>query len=373
MKKVLYVPFFSQQDKETKKFLLECDSNMHIMRMVVGVLEELDCVVDVTLPYIPSKELFGNLRVKLFNPPADNVLQRYHFNMDDYVYFFDAEYDMIINNSPELTKNIYAAYYHKHRKFPKIITLNHFLDFPSEGKIPFRMSYFPRQVESVEISNKTVFLCQPTIDKFIEESGIRYDYALWRMTFSTNELNSLLGDNEKYPVKTIIFPNRISKTNHSNHEAFIDAINKLAKIRQDFEVVFCNITKAYTDQELIDRTPLSRCFGTQSREAWLNEASKCHIAFSSINDMHGGLSIREAIYAGCMPVVPERDDYLYIVPDDFQYFVKPDLSNLVEVFNQILDAPYDPAYRVAIMKDSFEFNKDVIKSDIGKVLYEKDI
>jgi len=368
-KRVLYIPFFSVQDKNTRKFLLENDSNIHIMRCIVKLLRSLNCVVDVALPYKLSGQLYNDYNYVYFTTFPDNLIQRYHFNVNLYSSLFSNEYDLIINNVPELTKNMCALYFYMHKKIPKIISINHYIDFPSEAKVKTEFSYFSRQIESCHISSNTVFISQRSKEKFEIESGIVSDkFKVWRMSFSTDELDSLLHYNKKFSIKTIVFPNRISSTGHSSHIFFIDAIKGLLKIRSDFRVFFSNLTKEYSNEYIKEMLPVAEFYDGRDREKYLNVLAKCHIVFAALRDIHGGLSVREAIYSGCIPVIPKRDDYITITPENYEFFVDPNLCDLVSVLNRALDSVYKQEYLDKIKEDSFEYNMTTITKDLSEVL-----
>jgi hypothetical protein len=372
MKKVLYIPFFSQQDKETGEFILESDSNMHIMRNIVKVLNGFECDVDVALPYEPSGIMIGDYNYKYFKPFNNNVMQRYHFEANDYINLFSEKYDLIINNTPPVTKNIYATYYYLYKKFPKIVSITHFVDYPSMVKVPDKISYWSRQVDSAEVSNLSVFISSLSKKMFLEESGLDNSdkITVWKMSFSIEEIDLLINKVEKYPVKTIVFPNRISSTGYSNHEIFIEAVNILWKKRKDFQVIFTNTTKYYSKNMINNSIPCAFFVDTEKRKDYLNMLSRSHVAVSLfLNDVHGGLAIRESIYCGCVPVVTNVYDYVNIVPEDYSYFVESDLSNLVEVLDAVLDASYYNEYKEKVVEDSFEYNKINMENDIRRILY----
>jgi hypothetical protein len=380
MKEVLYIPFFSMQDKVSGRFLIRNDSNIHEMRCVIKALNTLDCSVDVLLP--TGNHLEGDFNVIEFDTYPNNLMQRFHFDTHRFEQIFRSKkYDLIIDNTPALTKNLFAVYYHLYRKFPKVISITHYVDYPSVGKVPFEVSYWDRQVESAKISTAVVFLSKKAKDQFLIESElyeIEDKFKVWKMFISSEEIKSLASyrNKDKFPIKTILFPNRVSRTNHSNHVKFFKAIEELYKRRQDFKVLVSNLTKDYTDKEISDMISCSDVLMFDDllyeRSHWLSTAAKCHVVFAALNDVYGGVAVREAIYMGCIPVIPYRDEYMNMVPDRYPFFTGFDLrkSGIVSALDRALDSEYDSFYRSILLSDSaFEYNRDVIEQDLREVLY----
>jgi len=364
MKTILWIPFLSLQNKETSCFNLEADQNISFL---LNLREELkkDFHIFYLFPYpsLTTNIVFSQKIIKALSPNViyydfvgSNIGQRYDFNYHNFMSILEKfNPDIIFNNCDTISKGLKSIVELLGLK-TKIFTFYHFLDIPEFEIIPKYSSYFLRQVESAIISDYNGLYSQLNIDIFKKSAKNNFNidleqfpFQFFEFVFSLNRLNkeiqSIELKTDKQKKKRIVFPNRLSSNNYSSHIEFIKAVNSLYEKRQDFEVVITNPT-GYIPNDILanEVAPIVFPYGKKqlSRKQYLNVLLSSDFVCALFKEIHGGFSIREAIFCGCIPIIPYVNEYArfkdlyYKTYSDFVY-VSPTLNNLEETINYWLD------------------------------------
>ena len=285
--------------------------------------------------------LFNHPRVlfKAHDYPVDAFLNRQNFPARDMENLIKLDYDLIINNIPEISRNIKSIIEINKLK-TKLITQCFWLDCPEigEAKVPTNMSYDWRQFDGFECSDWATFTCNSTKEAFIENSKHKFadkyvqnvlnKSSIWDFGYSQKEADEyrpmLIN---RVPNPRILFLNRLSGINYSHHEEFFEVIRDIWKERQDFEVVFTNPSRKISFEEISekcpayvpykDNKPLSR------KEYWeLLYAGDVSVHLFTI-ERYSGCALRESIAANNIPIVAQCYEQERIV-DNSQFTVEVD-------------------------------------------------
>lgn len=399
MKKILWFPQLATNDKQTGKIIINSDSNITILN---GMIENLtpDYSFDIVMPAaeycnccyteaITTNVLEFLIRIRQSkHKPINAFTLRYDFDFEEITQLvIDSNPDFIVNNTPSLTRNLKAVLFHLKNKLdhkPKLINFLHFLDYPGEDKVPKEISYFIRQIEGIlcadmavfqsyTVRNKAIAAIEEYFPKIKEITNPNLKVAVWNATYSQTQIDKITSS--KFDKKTIMFPNRLSSTNYSNHLRFFEAIRNLSKQREDFEVIVNNPTQYLKTEEVQQLCPNLKILNNGQllkRDGYFKTLHACHIGVALfVQEGHGGVSSKEFQAAGCLPVYPKVNEYQYLMPKDYKGFCKPDLSDLEEAINYVLDVCLTNegqklitiAKELIYKRDSFEYNiKDVKQS-----------
>ena len=343
MRKLLYIPFYSQQDKTNGKILLNADANMRVMKMLFSILKEF-FEIHVVVPSVGllSNEndilIFDDAKwLQSLNVFPNNMIQRFHFDAFEYCKIFDGdEYDLIINNTPELTKNILSCYKYVTGKFTHIISINHFPminEFHISGHDQV-ISYEQRQHESLFCSSLSVVFSKYIREIYLDEGPcVDEQISQWPLSFDSKEIASHFNDKQFFNYKSknevrFVFPNRLSTTNYSNHIPFIEGVKIFARIlktvtgKSDFSIAFTNTTKSVSKEWLMNNVPNCICPDTFDRKDYLKLLASSDFSISLMDDLHGGIAVREGMALGCLPIIRNIHSFGFTIPENYPLFVK---------------------------------------------------
>jgi len=354
------------QSKTTGKFLLDADENINIANYILNNIDpyiyNMTCVLPESYQIdqtISIEDIFKPLTPQfVFSSfPTNNVLQRYHFDANFYYNLLkNNQYDVIINNVDTNSRNI-RAILENLKSSMKLITFVHFIDLPSKYVTTKMTSYFRRQIDSALASDCTWFLSKLNLTNFLLEAvpfvtadeymRLCDTCIVMPLVFSDSNLRSRIATANTFPSlhgnrKTVIFPNRLSENNYTHHVNFIGAVNNVYK-KIDFDVYMTNPNEGIS-YDILEKEVDNIVFPFGKRR--LNRSEYFRLLCSSdfivalFRETHGGTACREAIYAGAIPIIPSRNDYLMLRDQlfydmDFK-MVDDDLSNLEEVLEYYL-------------------------------------
>jgi len=397
-KRILWIPQLATIDKQTNKVIINADSNITILN---GMIENLSD--DFSFAVIMPQECYCNVnyheaisdKAKIFSKkgmPVNSFSLRYDFDFNEMIDFINhINPDVIVNNTSTLTKNIKAVIYYL-RSEAKLVNFMHFLDHPLENKVPNEVSYFIRQLEGIVCSDLPVFQSYTVKSKALDSlaSYITHDeifrskklwdleYDVWNATYSQKEVDSY--EAVKPEKKRIIFPNRLSSTNYSNHLRFFEAIRNISETRDDFEVVVNNPTKYMTYEEIGKLCPNLKVLNDGNlldRQQYFEALKSSDIGVALFTqEGHGGVSSKQFQAAGCLPVYPMVNEYAYLMPESYQGFCNVNLKDLEMALNYTLDicrtdkgkAYSDKAKELIYERDSFEANSKKVKESLIKLI-----
>jgi hypothetical protein len=409
MKKIFWIPQLATVDKKTGKTVINADSNITIMNGVIDNLvnDSPDCPRYKFDIFMPSEEFCNCTYDKAINSwkevgiyssvhkPISAFSLRYDFDFQEMVNIIeDSEPDYIVNNTPSLTRNLKAVLYMLKSKLsvqPKLINFLHFLDYPGENKVPKEISYFLRQIEGVlcsdlavfqsyTVKNKVVTAIDEYFSKLKDVINKNYRLVVWNATYSQAAVDKYTGL-QKFQEKTIIFPNRLSATNYSNHLRFFEAIRNISKTRNDFKVIVNNPTQYMSYDEISKLCPNLKILNNGNllnREQYFQTLNQADIGVALfVQEGHGGVSSKEFQAAGCLPVFPQTNEYAYLMPGNYQGFCKSDLSDLESALNFALNVCrteegyklIETGKKLIFERDSFEFNIKKVKEDLESLWF----
>ena len=320
-----------------KKWRLQEDGGVNVCRGVVSAL--LDYTDDISfvikLPALKDvadiksySSLFDEKQLRRIvfyedELPPSPVEARFTFNFNYHkknrAVFSDV--DVCINDEATLTKNWIVLFESLGLDIP-IISINYFLDSPYSKKVPDKISYYERQMESVRCADLVVSPCKAAryqLYKAYDHSfskPIDKKISIWNIAASKTEVEKYSQKKKNVPV--IFFGNRVTDTadRYTNWHVFAKAIGIVAKTKWLFDAYILNPTKKITGAQYAEIMSLSEgnvIINTDknfSRVDYLNFINSAHIGCSLFtNEVHGGTVHAESLLAGDIVVAPDLNNY----------------------------------------------------------------
>jgi len=262
-----------------------------------------------------------------------------------------AAYSIIRNNIPERAPAIKELYHDV-----PLVYANYFVDTPTHPKSAGKL--YPLQLNGALASDILTFTTEIIREDFLASApeGVRkvlenkptYILDLGFPAkeiedFDENSYNFKYKYDEELPI--VFFPNRITKPDYTNFEVFAKAIMEIEKKYPDlkFNLFIANPTGKYYTPE--DFSKMFRNYiptkGLE-REEYLYLIKKAHCVVTLfLDELYGGCANVESIYAGAYPIMPKINEYKNRAPEDYPFFVKPDLSDLAEIIYNCIKTPKD--------------------------------
>jgi hypothetical protein len=413
------------------KWLIRNDACTNIAIGIISTILEKypdDFEFVMKLPFIDDcqdvnnyKELFDSKyldRITFYeeNIPISPVTSRYNFDMTYHRiigcgqkgyfnrYRLDT-IDVMINDENTLTKNWRAFFDSVGNTNIKIISTNYFLDSPIAKKVPEKIRYYERQMESFIASDIAAFQCEAgrveameAYDILFKSRDILAPQSVWGVGAHYAEISKYHTD-DKFEIPTIYFGNRISDTanRYTNYDTFAEAIGILSTITNTpFKAIMLNPTRKVTTEQLELINKLSN--GTVevmsndekfTREDYLTFINKSHIACNLfVTEVHGGVTHCEAMMAKNILVMPKvnnyfhkmkksgNEDYLLFTKVDSENSHKPDSQDVAEklkialnyIGTPIEDTLRELCHNVGYEHESYERACDRIVNDIKSLV-----
>lgn len=324
-----------------KKFILSTDA---CMNLCVGIISEIlknyeDFNFLIAVPkislvndYSSYFELFDNEfhnRIEFieFDCPVGPGNTRFHF---DYNFWNDQNLklsacDVMINDQNTLTKNWNMLFSELKLNIP-IISTNYFMDTPLSEKVPSKVRYFERQMESFNNSDITAFASKANekealdaYDMYFKDRSSLKRTTTWNTGCWAKEVDKYSNET-LFDIPTIYFANRItdSANRYNNYHKFAEAIGILSTLTNlPFNAVMFNPTRKCTQEQFDLIKKLSNgkvsVFANDlswTREDYLKFINKAHISCNLFtNEVFGGLSYAEALIAKNITIVPCINNY----------------------------------------------------------------
>lgn len=387
------------------KAVYNLNPNVHFYTLVAPLEDFDDWTEYPKLPnvtWIPFK-----FRVNAFT-------NRYQLDLDKFLGAWNTatelahrEPDILLNNITELTGNMKQVLWHAGKK-PIIVTACYWLDCPEidEAKVPWEITYQFRQAEGFYLSDLAVFTCESTKEawkenalKFLDEfltQWILDKSTIWDFGYCQSNIdNAKPMFKEPSPLPIVLFPNRLSGINYTNHKEFIAAINELWDQRKDFMVAFTNPSRKVSEEWLDENVKPPRLIFDKplSRDDYFSLLKECAVFCSLYKiERYGGCAHREALASGVIPVTPKLFEYGRIQEDDYPFYLSDcwkstiddgdvwpsDTHELKAQISKSLDAWYE-GYKIPekilanCEKSSFEYSATKFLKDIEKLIDEKDV
>jgi len=363
-------------------YILENDSgwNMCVNRALEMLKLDSTLKIDILVPkYDQVKTLPEELTQKYSDFDRVTFLQqqltdhaiktRFDFKYDDLEDLLQSharEYTHTYLNDPCLMTNYKTLFYKSFNCEPKMITHNHFVDYPEERKVPKQVEYFWRHIEAAVRSDFNFWQCQSSmlgffesLEKYVSSSVlncIKSKSEEWNDGYSSAEINTPINAYElrfELPKdKIIIFvPNRVGRTNtYTNCDKFLfDYANKLYEERQDFVIVFGNPSQKIQNREICNlcKPALDLIPDTFSRNEYRYVIRNSHINIGLYNlDRFGGTAALECIDLGCLPIFLNNFEYKRLMDaTDYRFRAKTDFSDIIEQTSKLIDYAKSDSYR----------------------------
>jgi hypothetical protein len=282
--------------------------------------------------------------------PISPVTSRYNFDFRFHQSHANqlTDVDVMINDENTLTKNWRVLFDSIGNKNVKIISTNYFLDSPIAKKVPEKIRYYERQMESFIASDIAAFQCEAgrveameAYDILFKSRDILATQSVWGVGAHYAEI-AKNHTNEKFEIPTIYFGNRISDTanRYTNYDSFAESIGKLSTITdKPFRAVMLNPTRKVTDEQLKlindlsnGRVEVMSNDEKFTRQDYLTFINKAHISCNLfVTEVHGGVTHCEAMMAKNILVMPKVNNYLHKMlkagQADYPFFTKIDQTN----------------------------------------------
>jgi hypothetical protein len=334
--------------------------------------------------------------------PHSPVTSRFHFDFLEYsVMKKDFEdVDVMINDENTLTKNWNVLFNHLGLNIP-IISTNYFLDSPIAKKVPEKIRYYERQMESFINSDIAAFQCEAgrveameAYDHLYKNHDSLAPQSVWGIGAHYAEISEYHIE-DKFKIPTIYFGNRISDTanRYTNYDTFAEAIGILSTLTdKSFRAVMLNPTRKVTPEQIELINTLSRhqveiMPNTEqfTRKDYLEFINRAHISCNLfVTEVHGGVTHCEALMAKNMVVMPRVNNYWHKFCkagyEEYPLFCevsnsdhsKPDAYDLAHKILRALEwigteaetATRDLCHRVGYEYESYERACDRIVNDL---------
>ena len=361
---------YSNYDKNGV-YSLHNDSNWNVMSgrfdLLFDNMRELDNIYinapinrrEHTMELLQSYKHKDKIKIINYDSPNHAFKVRYHF---DYMFWEkelkDKNIDIVLCNDPMQVKNFKCLFKASYNVNIPIISYNHFIDNPSEPKVPKEIQYWYSQVSGAIAADLNLFTCRSTFDLLFKEMHtdfkdnvihyVKSKSTVWDAGYSIADVEGNFDINFQNKVKElkknktlIFFPNRISVfDDYTNGKKFIELCNELESINKDFVVVFGNPSQKMSNDDIktlckpnikISDKALYR----EEYRALLKEVDICVGLYK--NDKYGGCSWREGIHAGALPYalnVYEYKDHCKAVK--YPYIGEPDFNDIISKLDKLI-------------------------------------
>jgi hypothetical protein len=377
-------------------------------KFLVKLPSASDTIDVIDLRDLFKSEYHEDIEFLIDDIPHSPVTSRYHFDMQRYLKDSSNEFldvDVMINDENTLTKNWRVLFNEMKLSIP-IISTNYFLDSPIANKVPEKIRYYERQMESFIASDIAAFQCEAgrveameAYDVLFKTRDILAPQSVWGVGAHYAEIEEYHTDN-KFEIPTIYFGNRISDTanRYTNYDTFAEAIGILSTITdKPFRAVMLNPTRKVTEeqQHLIQELSNGKVEVMSNedkftRNDYLTFINKSHIACNLfVTEVHGGVTHCEAMMAKNILVMPRVNNYWHKMKkaghEDYPLFTsldsvnthKPDAHDVAEKLkialnyigtpmeNQLRELCHDIGYKY----ESYESACDRIVNDIHSLVF----
>jgi hypothetical protein len=325
MTRIALLPFYSQQDKQTGKFLLHsCVATKHIMFMAHKIHEELGWKIRLLVPQLkdcqtlPAWDGTGDmLDIHEVAIPAENMAQRLEWYPHRWPTLFK-DVDILFTSHELIGWAIKGAY-------PKMKVIQHH-NLSPETAWPWMSPLFDMNYEKADV----ITCLSPSMRQRIRDHLAKqrdFEKAidgvqLWPFAWNIQQLHDPIQSQNWAPPERdidLLFVLRGSSTNYSHHVEFIAALKVLREIGWQGKVYFPDQTRYLTENKLLEgienvyvQEGTNKNLGAYTR---LLRRSKAVIGLC--DNGFGGESIREAIACGAFPILLNCDGYKDLVDKDW--------------------------------------------------------
>lgn len=277
-------PFYSQQDKRTGKFLLStCGAAKQLSFLADRLASEMRWDVSVVLPMpwqTQDRNPFRCYAERVYIP-ADNAIQRIHWNT--------VELGRLMRGVDVAVCN------HELMAIP--------MSAISKAKLVQMCSVAPDAMFVSAWDAADLVVAQGEYAASVVRGRTETPVTFWDMAYDEEAFRRTSSER---PID-VLFVARCSASNYTHHLEFLDAMEQLSGLRVAFTDVTCYLRRLRPNLE----------YTTDYVDALFS--SKVAVALN--DNMYGGLSIREAVRAGCVPVMLDVPGYWDLVGRDWPFLV----------------------------------------------------
>lgn len=311
MPKLVIWPFFSQQNKLNGFFRLDQCSGHKQNLFLMEQLSMLGWNVELVLPF---EELCDQHDVTNFHGfvrrvyvPNDNLTQRLHWNTH--------EVKRILHNAD--------VAYIKHETLP-IVARCMFPNLPiaTECGFPLGMAWSQTDFLIQEARLVSDLVCCNSTELARDNANA----TVWKLGF----------DERRFPqgwtmVRDIdvLFPQRASVTNYSMHKEFINAM-RCTNLR----IAMTDVTKFLAKT---NEAPASWLWDVPNDKDYLSLLYRSKVVVGLVKNGYGGYAFREAVMAGCCPVMLRAKCYVDDFGEDWPYYFTGEHDMLEAITNALRD------------------------------------
>lgn len=320
MTRIALLPFYSQQDKQTGKFLLHsCVATKHVMFMARKIHEELGWKIRLIVPPLKDCQTFPDwdgtgdmLDVHEAPIPPENMAQRLQWYPHRWPTLFK-DVDILFTSHELIGWAIKGVY-----PMMKVIQQH---NLSPETAWPWMSPLFDLNYEAVDIITCLSWTMHDFIRlrmRSLNEEAVQ----VWPFSWNIQKLNDPIQSQNWAPPERdidLLFVLRGSSTNYSHHVEFIEALKVLRQIGWQGKVYFPDQTRYLTENKLLEgienvyvQEGTNKNLGAYTR---LLRRSKAVIGLC--NNGFGGESVREAIACGAFPILLNCDGYTDLVGEDW--------------------------------------------------------
>jgi len=144
---------------------------------------------------------------------------------------------------------------------------------------------------------------------------------------------------KKKKVKTILWNHRWE--DEKNPKEFLEALEVIKQKGIEFKLIISGVKPEVANSDLLKFKNQIQYLGfVKSKEAYWQLLQESDIALVTSNQDFFGISVVEAIYAGCFPLLPKRLSYPELFPNEnFFYDDFTELVNKLEIALESIELP----------------------------------
>jgi len=335
-------------DKISKKFLFWKDSGFIFTKNLITSLPK-DWRYYWLIPENITEEqkqwfLDSNDNISLIPYPYSTSIHQNRYNFYGNVlkknFPYTKDIDIVLNNQPEVAANLKSFFDNQRRDNPPIFNFFHWIDCEESRKFAQELAgYFWREYDGILNAEISYFHNEYAYSLFnyMVNKEIKNPYPFYYSFFNppaTSFGSSQIALPDK---KIILFNHRLNNT--TNYKFFIDCIEKLHEIRDDFVVWFTddsdkNKSRILEKPYIINRSLSSEEYGYLLSNSYF---SVCvHKGYSTWN-----MAVIDAINANCFTIVPSTEKvYIDMFKQaDLTMYHSNTIEDIVSKMNSLLDTP----------------------------------
>ncbi len=338
--RVLVYPQYSMTDSEGK-YLPDSDSNFTIARLK---LKALDCLYDkasIVFPHFSQCDekslhnawkLIADKKHSFLFMPMQSLVRydRFDFSFDLWRKVLK-DFDLVLNDNEAVTRNLRTAFDSFGLKQPKVFTGINFPAFRNPGRLPLNVDYFWRQVDAIDSSDAALFHSYIGWEKFSDVLHAHLSYDVFVELFSKARTAPCTVDEDEFKLKSksknsVLYVGRFYDDERTKYSKLLETIKLAAKKRDDFTLNVTAPNLTVREAEKLESEYPIVVWNRLGRKDFVDVMLKSSVVLYLYNDVTGGIGIREACAAGCLPVFAPFGENKWIAGHNYPFYVDNFLS-----------------------------------------------